>query len=515
MSSAVVHPTPHKHRQAREEPPQGLQSATEALARRLHRNLARAEDAQTSARSLHELLALCQELAGAGGFAQVTELMNQVASQLSIHVEHTMEAIQETMQSIDDFIGTVDKFDHELLELTRYQTSVRGNTHKIARVAEQVNLLALNARIEAARAGKSGAGFTVVASEIGELARATASLADNMVDDMDGIATALDRTSERFNSSRESLDKARPAMESLHEIADSMQRHAAHVVDVTHQVEGIAYNQVELEEKLERTGFFAQHVVQAATALSQEMDQSVKLADDAWRETLPPGQRAQVKGLRDFERAMTRAIREDAPHQARETLEKALEAQIPADALMARLADCAARVFQQAGEGAPALEHFRNARILQVAIERLEPMVKEGERQGRATVVLGNAWLDHHDMGRRIVATALRAAGYRVVDLGLSVSNERFVKVAIEEGARVIGVSALLLHTARYIPELKAMLQQKGRSDIKIIVGGAPFLVDPGLSQKYGADGVGRDPAGAVRLVDELCAQSEGKPWRR
>ena len=74
----------------------------------------------------------------------------------------------------------------------------------------------------------------------------------------------------------------------------------------------------------------------------------------------------------------------------------------------------------------------------------------------------------------------------------------------------MIGVSSLLLHTAKHIPELKRELVTAGMGDVSVIVGGAPFVVDPGLVKTFGADGVGRTPAEAVRLVQSLTWQRRG-----
>jgi 5-methyltetrahydrofolate--homocysteine methyltransferase len=84
------------------------------------------------------------------------------------------------------------------------------------------------------------------------------------------------------------------------------------------------------------------------------------------------------------------------------------------------------------------------------------------------------------------------------------VSNESFIDAAKKHRADVIGVSALLLHTAVWIPKLKEGLHRAGLGHIKVIAGGAPFLVDPFLKDQFGADGVAGNPNEAVRLVSAL-----------
>ena len=216
-----------------------------------------------------------------------------------------------------------------------------------------------------------------------------------------------------------------------------------------------------------------------------------------------------MRCLGSFERELAAALREDDPARADRALGDALALTAPR-ALLDRLAVVATQVMQEEPGAKPAIEHFRNARILEAAIDRLDAAIGPDGQAGRRCVVLGNAWQDYHDLGRRIIGIALRAAGYRVVDLGLSAPNEALADAAIREGSRVIGVSSLLLHTARHIPELQEELRRRGRSDIRVIVGGAPFLVDPQLRERYGADGVATDPGGALRLVAAIYAEQEG-----
>lgn len=130
-------------------------------------------------------------------------------------------------------------------------------------------------------------------------------------------------------------------------------------------------------------------------------------------------------------------------------------------------------------------------------------------------MLLGNAYQDYHDLGRRVIAITLRGAGFRVVDLGLGVPNEAFVEAARRERPAVIGVSTLLLHTAKHLPGLRDDLRRAGLGRVPLIAGGAPFLVDPHLRRRYGVDGVARDPVGAVRLVRHLAAHGAPLPALR
>lgn len=123
-------------------------------------------------------------------------------------------------------------------------------------------------------------------------------------------------------------------------------------------------------------------------------------------------------------------------------------------------------------------------------------------------VVLGNIEDDYHALGRKMVATFLRTSGWLVHDLGNDVSAAEFVDRAVEHGARVIGVSAMTLTSARNIRKVREEInarQLKGR--LQLAVGGAVFNIRPELAAELGADGTARNALGAPALFENL--------WRR
>ncbi len=106
----------------------------------------------------------------------------------------------------------------------------------------------------------------------------------------------------------------------------------------------------------------------------------------------------------------------------------------------------------------------------------LRPRLEAGEREigdTRTVIVLGTIQGDIHDLGKNIVATVLRAAGLKVVELGRDISAEEFVLAARKEGASFIGVSSLLTFTIPEIRKVKDLLLEHGLSRIEVIAGGA------------------------------------------
>jgi methylmalonyl-CoA mutase cobalamin-binding domain/chain len=129
---------------------------------------------------------------------------------------------------------------------------------------------------------------------------------------------------------------------------------------------------------------------------------------------------------------------------------------------------------------------------------------KEHKKDKLGKVVIGNAFGDYHALGRKIISTFLRMAGFEVTDLGLSVPNEKFVEVVKETKANLICVSALILHTAEEVAELRELLDKKGLKQVKILVGGAPFNFEPRLVQTVKADAMAANGIEAIKAAKEL-----------
>jgi len=128
----------------------------------------------------------------------------------------------------------------------------------------------------------------------------------------------------------------------------------------------------------------------------------------------------------------------------------------------------------------------------------------------KGIAVMGNAEDDFHGLGRRIVSAFLAASGWEIHDLGTDVDAETMVDRAVETGASVIGVSAMMLATAMNIQRLRELLDQRGLSDrIKLAVGGAVFAWRPELADAVGADGTAANAAEAVELFDRLASECE------
>jgi Predicted cobalamin binding protein len=143
------------------------------------------------------------------------------------------------------------------------------------------------------------------------------------------------------------------------------------------------------------------------------------------------------------------------------------------------------------------------ARAMKAGTELLKPhLTKEGV-QAAANAVVGTVKGDLHDIGKNLVIMMLEGAGFAVVDAGVDVAPDRFVALAKEHNAKVVGLSALLTTT---MPGMKSAVDALRASGlpVKVMIGGAP--VTQAYCDEIGADGYSVDAASAADLAKRLIA---------
>ncbi len=146
-----------------------------------------------------------------------------------------------------------------------------------------------------------------------------------------------------------------------------------------------------------------------------------------------------------------------------------------------------------------------SANTMKLAIEYLEPMLKQANREEKAKIVVATVEGDIHDIGKNLVVLMLKNYGYRVTDLGKDVPADVIVETAMREGAKVIGLSALMTTTMMRMKDVVAVAKEKGCT-ARIVIGGA--AITESFAKEIGADGYSKDAAECVRLVERLLSES-------
>jgi 5-methyltetrahydrofolate--homocysteine methyltransferase len=160
-------------------------------------------------------------------------------------------------------------------------------------------------------------------------------------------------------------------------------------------------------------------------------------------------------------------------------------------------------------------EVMMSAKCMHAALGRLKPLIVAEKTEEIGTVVVGTVQGDLHDIGKKIVAMMLEAAGFTVVDLGVTVSPDAFIAAIREHKPQIVGFSALLTTTMNMQWEtLKRITAEGLRQDVKVFVGGAP--ISQTWCNKIGADAYAIDALVAVEkakaCVSNLKNMKGGDP---
>lgn len=149
-------------------------------------------------------------------------------------------------------------------------------------------------------------------------------------------------------------------------------------------------------------------------------------------------------------------------------------------------------------------ELMRGANIMQNCLDLIIPHLQdETEIVSLGTIVIATIEGDIHSIGKTIVATMLRAYGFKVFDLGADVPIDIIINEAIEKNADIIGISALLTTTMIGQKKLIQNLKDRGiENKFKVILGGAP--VTKSWVEECNAGGFAENAVKAVKLVKSL-----------
>lgn len=114
-----------------------------------------------------------------------------------------------------------------------------------------------------------------------------------------------------------------------------------------------------------------------------------------------------------------------------------------------------------------------SASAMREAFRILEPHMKVEPAMVKGKIVIGSLKGNIQGLGKDIVAATLQSAGFQVVNLGVDVAPEEFVKVAVREKAQVIAISISMEETIPHLKNVVDILERKKlRDKVKVIIGG-------------------------------------------
>ena len=146
------------------------------------------------------------------------------------------------------------------------------------------------------------------------------------------------------------------------------------------------------------------------------------------------------------------------------------------------------------------------ARAMNKGVELLKPLLAQSGTQAAGKAVLGTVAGDLHDIGKNLVRMMLESKGIEVIDLGVDVPPENFVKAAADEHCQLICCSALLTTTMGVMKDVVEAAKSAGiRDQVTIMVGGAP--VTQAFCDQIGADIYTADAASAAEAALAACTR--------
>lgn len=153
-------------------------------------------------------------------------------------------------------------------------------------------------------------------------------------------------------------------------------------------------------------------------------------------------------------------------------------------------------------------ELLMSSRALKIGLNILRPLIQEIRKDVLGKVVIGTVKFDLHDIGKNLVIILLEGNGFEIIDLGVDIPPEKFIKAVEKNEAQILAMSSLLTSTMSWMKFTIELLHASGmHRKVKTMVGGAP--VTPIFAKNIGADAYCREATSAPSAAKKLLGIEE------
>lgn len=234
------------------------------------------------ATAIHELGATVSEIASNAAMAA------DVAKQATLHSGEGKKVVGEVQNRIQTLVNELDNATQVVSSLATQINGISSTLDTIRSISEQTNLLALNAAIEAARAGEQGRGFAVVADEVRTLASRSAASTEEIQQVINRLQTESTRAVEAMEKGRSQSDvvvefsaKANQSLTEINSQIDQINDQNIQVATATEEqstvVEDINRNVEDINQLTTETSHVADELSRASASLQRLSSQLDKL----------------------------------------------------------------------------------------------------------------------------------------------------------------------------------------------------------------------------------------------
>ncbi|MEK4231356.1 methyl-accepting chemotaxis protein [Solibacillus sp. FSL H8-0538] len=235
-----------------------------------NRTEATSEGANQSATTGRESATAMDETAhGVQRIAEATQLLNSKALDTQVIANEG----EKTLQTAENQMAVIQQSSHETSErikqLSAQSAEIENITKVITDISEQTNLLALNAAIEAARAGEHGKGFAVVADEVRKLAEESKASANQIV----GLTTSIQQeTNEVEKAVSVTVHNVEEGVTFIQNAQVSFDSILKAIQEITSQIEDVSASTEEISASTEEVAASVSEMASAATTTAQQSE---------------------------------------------------------------------------------------------------------------------------------------------------------------------------------------------------------------------------------------------------